>query len=1037
MESLTQALISTMSSDDVTRKQGENYILQAQQQPQCGSALLEILDDHQPTEVKQAAAIAIKNMISRHWTPRELQRDHYLIADAERPHLRHRIFEMIIRSNKPIRLQLCVCLQRMLDHTFPEQWQGIDHELSQHLQSCDTQTILGALCACYAFTRKFRMRAAQAKEAYHAFLAAIAPSITAAGTVFVGVTPAWKLSVLYWSNLPISCKAEFLLTDHTDDHFVALRMVLKIYHNSGLVTMPPVYATTAACDHWNDFIMKILQLPAPPPPADKSQTEWQQLPYWKLQKWATKNLEVFFERYGLPKQCDEDMRSYAHHYINTLACRILETLMHILGATLHQYISPRVIRNCLTYMTHAVESSKTWKLMKPHLNELMDSILFPLMCQSSEDDELWENDPYEYVRQKYALASNYIDPVSAACTLIDNLINKRAKATLEITVNKCMAVARSLPSDSDYNPRHKDGALHILGTISDVIMERKKYQTVMEDFIVSLVLPEIRSPAPYMQRRACCFIENYAEMPFKSIENHEQVLYAILEGLRSDQIPVSVSAAISLLQVIENHGHLRQHLEDQLSDVVGKLLELLRDTDNDDLTDVLSRIIEIYADKLAPYGIALAEELVRAFERLRHYDPSNDSDQHKVLAAQGVMESICNISDIFTAQSPEQQAQFEGYVIQVLETILMTPVSDFIEDAVELIVTCTSERISQTMWSAFAMIYESFKKEHIEYFPEIMPPLYNFIKNGAYVLVEDAEKVGMLFEMIKAVWEGDEVEDTFCYVAKLMELMMTYLGSSQVMGSCVEKFLEMVVPKLLEDSEEQPLSLQAQCINVLIAGLCFNASEVLAALEQVTSTSGQSLTVAVLNAWFSAAENITNLHNRRSCIMGLCTLLQIPLDKIPASIQGAWRHIIPVLLHMFDGLEEAYQNSDSEEGEEQSETVAALADAAGDADGLADDEDYDSRPLQDLINEIAKKMSAEEHVTEEDSGEWNRFYTPYDEESYDVYVIVRDTLSDLQLRDANAYQALLSTPEQQQKIAHILAQANQREVEAAASAPSS
>lgn len=76
------------------------------------------------SSVSCLAAIAIKNMISRHWTPRELQRDHYLIADAERPHLRHRIFEMIIRSNKPIRLQLCVCLQRMLDHTFPEQWQG-------------------------------------------------------------------------------------------------------------------------------------------------------------------------------------------------------------------------------------------------------------------------------------------------------------------------------------------------------------------------------------------------------------------------------------------------------------------------------------------------------------------------------------------------------------------------------------------------------------------------------------------------------------------------------------------------------------------------------------------------------------------------------------------------------------------------------------------------------------------------------------------------------------------------------------------------
>ena len=32
---------------------------------------------------------------------------------------------------------------------------------------------------------------------------------------------------------------------------------------------------------------------------------------------------------------------------------------------------------------------------------MIQDVLFPLMCYTDEDDELWRDDPYEYIRLKF------------------------------------------------------------------------------------------------------------------------------------------------------------------------------------------------------------------------------------------------------------------------------------------------------------------------------------------------------------------------------------------------------------------------------------------------------------------------------------------------------------------------------------------------------------------------------------------------------------------------------------------------------------
>ena len=50
---------------------------------------------------------------------------------------------------------------------------------------------------------------------------------------------------------------------------------------------------------------------------------------------------------------------------------------------------------------YSVSHSLSWKLMKPHMATIVQEIVFPLMCHSDEDEELWQTDPVEYIRIKY------------------------------------------------------------------------------------------------------------------------------------------------------------------------------------------------------------------------------------------------------------------------------------------------------------------------------------------------------------------------------------------------------------------------------------------------------------------------------------------------------------------------------------------------------------------------------------------------------------------------------------------------------------
>ena len=115
------------------------------------------------------------------------------------------------------------------------------------------------------------------------------------------------------------------------------------------------------------------------------------------------------------------------------------------------------------------------------------------MCHSEEDAELWESDPYEYVRVKYDIFEDFVSPVTAAQTLLHSACKKR-KNVLPAVMDMLLKDLQ----DPSTAPSRRDGALHMIGALSDILLKKKNYKEKMEEFLVQIVFPEFNSP------HGCC-----------------------------------------------------------------------------------------------------------------------------------------------------------------------------------------------------------------------------------------------------------------------------------------------------------------------------------------------------------------------------------------------------------------------------------------------------------------------------------------------------------------------------------------------------
>lgn len=198
-------------------------------------------------------------------------------------------------------------------------------------------------------------------------------------------------------------------------------------------------------------------------------------PWWKLKKWAARIVQHFIQRYGKPEYFENDQKEnlpFAEYFRSHMSVQLLAPVMNCLAVRANgRFTTDEVHRSCLTFIEYAVEISPTWKkTIKPHLDFVLFQSIFPSLCLTSDDIELFEEDPLEFIRKINDVMQDWIDPRTAASNLLLSLAKNRAKDTLPrllAFIEATLAEYNAAPVETrDY--RKKDAIFVCIGTIFKV-----------------------------------------------------------------------------------------------------------------------------------------------------------------------------------------------------------------------------------------------------------------------------------------------------------------------------------------------------------------------------------------------------------------------------------------------------------------------------------------------------------------------------------------------------------------------------------------
>ena len=92
-----------------------------------------------------------------------------------------------------------------------------------------------------------------------------------------------------------------------------------------------------------------------------------------------------------------------------------------------KYISERVQNTTLTFLTTSVQYKDTYAVYKEHLPELLTNVVCPLLCFTAEHQELWLNEPDEYIRVSLDIMAEIHSPSSSALQFLQVLVTERSK----------------------------------------------------------------------------------------------------------------------------------------------------------------------------------------------------------------------------------------------------------------------------------------------------------------------------------------------------------------------------------------------------------------------------------------------------------------------------------------------------------------------------------------------------------------------------------------------------------------------------------
>ncbi|XP_020831460.1 importin-8 isoform X1 [Phascolarctos cinereus] len=984
---IIQALKGTI--DPKLRIAAENELNQSYKIINFAPSLLQIIvSDQVEFPVRQAAAIYLKNMVTQYWPDREPPPGEAIfpfnIHENDRQQIRDNIVEGIIRSPDLVRVQLTMCLRAIIKHDFPGHWTAVVDKIGYYLQSQSSGSWLGSLLCLYQLVKTYEYKKSEERE-----------PLIAAMQVFL---PRIQQQIIQ------------LLPDPSHYSVLLQKQILKIFYALVQYALPLQLVNNQTMMHWMEIFRTIIDRIVPPETLQIDEDDRPELVWWKCKKWALHIVSRLFERYGSPGNVTKEYIEFSEFFLKTYAVGIQQVLLKILNQYRQkEYVAPRVLQQTLNYLNQGVIHSITWKQMKPHIQNICEDVIFTVMCYKDEDEELWQEDPYEYIRMKFDVFEDYASPTTAA----QNLLYTAAKKRKEV-LPKMMSFCYQILTEPNFDPRKKDGALHVIGSLADILLKKSIFKDQMELMLQNHVFPLFLSNLGYLRARSCWVLHSFSTLKFHNELNLRNAVELTKKSLIEDkEMPVKVEAAIALQSLICNQEQAKEYVKPHVRPVMQELLHIVRETENDDVTNVIQKMICEYSQEVATFAVDMTQHLAEIFGKVLHSDEYEEVED-KTVMAMGILHTIDTILTV-VEDHKEITQQLECICLRIIGLVLQKHVIEFYEEILSLAYSLTCQMISPQMWQLLGILFEVFQQDCFEYFADMMPLLHNYVTIDTVTLLSNPKHLEIIYTMCRKVLTGDAGEDAECHAAKLLEVIVLQCKGRGI-DQCIPLFVEVVLERLTRGVKTSEL--RTMCLQVAIAALYYNPDLLLHTLERLHFPHNPGpITAQFINQWMNDTDCFLGHHDRKMCIIGLSILLE--LQNRPPAVDAVAGQIVPSILFLFLGLKQVCTTRQLTDQRDHSKEEKADAE---DNEEIPSDEE-DTNETSQAMQENNEGRDEEE---EEEDDDWDEdvleetalegFSTPLDvEDSVDEYQFFTQALLNVQQRDAAWYHLLTAPLSEEQK----------------------
>uniref|UniRef100_I3MPV3 Importin N-terminal domain-containing protein n=1 Tax=Ictidomys tridecemlineatus TaxID=43179 RepID=I3MPV3_ICTTR len=172
-----------------------------------------------------------------------------------------------------------------------------------------------------------------------------------------------------------------LLPDSSHYSVLLQKQILKIFYALVQYALPLQLVNNQTMTTWMEIFRTIIDRTVPPETLQIDEDDRPELVWWKCKKWALHIVARLFERYGSPGNVTKEYFEFSEFFLKTYAVGIQQNIS--------------------------------------------EDVIFSVMCYKDEDEELWQEDPYEYIRMKFDIFEDYASPTTAAQTLLYTAAKKR------------------------------------------------------------------------------------------------------------------------------------------------------------------------------------------------------------------------------------------------------------------------------------------------------------------------------------------------------------------------------------------------------------------------------------------------------------------------------------------------------------------------------------------------------------------------------------------------------------------------------------